>query len=120
VKGDVPRGSLLSAEDIEFISRDITFCAPGFFSSKEDLIGSKTVVTINAGTTIQRRMVCKIPDITSGDNVKIIYNKGRIRCSVIGVARESGHTGEKIWVQNNETQQLIRVKILSKGVVEIA
>jgi flagella basal body P-ring formation protein FlgA len=100
--------------------RDITFCAPGFFTRKEDLKGSKTVVTINAGTIIQSRMVCKVPDITSGDNVQIIYNKGRIRCSVIGIARESGHTGEKIWVQNNETQQLIRVKILSKGIVEIA
>lgn len=116
---DIERGTVLCEEDLEIITRDITSYAPGFYTNKGELVGLKTVITLSAGTIIQNRMICRIPDVTSGDNVEIVFNKGRIRCSVQGTARESGHTGDKIWVQNNETRQLLRVKILKKGTVEI-
>jgi flagella basal body P-ring formation protein FlgA len=116
---DIERGTVLTDDDLEIITRDITSYAPGFYTDKGELAGLKTVITLNAGTIIQNRMICRIPDVTSGDNVEIVFNKGRIRCSVQGTARESGHTGDKIWVQNNETRQLLRVKILRKGTVEI-
>ncbi len=118
-KGDLQRGTVLTADDLEIVKKNITSLAPGVFTKIEDLIGSKTVVTLNAGTVIQKRMICRVPDITNGDNIQIILNKGRIRCSVTGTARESGNTGEKIWVQNNQTKQLLRVKIVGKGIVEI-
>ncbi|HEX2958294.1 MAG TPA: flagellar basal body P-ring formation chaperone FlgA [Chitinispirillaceae bacterium] len=118
-KNELPRGTVLSENDLKIETKNITSIAPGFFTRIEDLIGSKTVVTLNAGTSIQNRMICRIPDITNGDNIQIIYNKGRIRCSVSGTARESGNTGDKIWVSNSETKQLLRVKIISKGIVEI-
>ncbi|MBN1604503.1 MAG: flagellar basal body P-ring formation protein FlgA [Chitinispirillaceae bacterium] len=116
---DIERGTVLCEEDLEIITRDITSYAPGFYTNKGELVGLKTVITLNAGTIIQNRMICRIHDVTNGDNVEIVFNKGRIRCSVQGTARESGHTGDKIWVQNNETRQLLRVKILKKGTVEI-
>jgi flagella basal body P-ring formation protein FlgA len=119
-KNDLTRGTVLTANDLEISTRNITSLAPGLFTKSEDLIGSKTLVTLNAGTVLQKRMICRVPDVTSGDNIQIIFNKGRIRCSVNGTARESGNTGEKIWVQNSETKQLLRVKIVSKGLVEIA
>jgi flagella basal body P-ring formation protein FlgA len=118
-KGDIQRGTVLTAGDIEIMTKNITSLASGLFTKIEDLIGSKTVVTLNAGTVIQKRMICRVPDVTNGDNIQIIFNKGRIRCSVTGTARESGSTGDKIWVQNSETKQLLRVKIISKGIVEI-
>jgi flagella basal body P-ring formation protein FlgA len=117
-KNEIERGTILSENDLDVITRDITSFAPGYYTKKADLIGLKTVITMNAGTIIQNRMICRVPDVTNGDNVEIKYNKGRIRCSIQGTARESGHTGDKIWVQNNETRQLLRVKIIKKGIVE--
>lgn len=116
---NIERGTVLCEEDLEIMLRDITSYAPGFYTNKGELVGLKTVTTLSAGTIIQNRMICRIPDVTSGDNVEIVFNKGRIRCSVQGTARESGHTGDKIWVQNSETRQLLRVRILKKGTVEI-
>jgi flagella basal body P-ring formation protein FlgA len=120
VKNSLQRGAVLTVDDVEIVKKNISSLAPGFFTKIEDLIGSKTVVTLNAGTILQKRMICRVPDVTNGDNIQIIFNKGRIRCSVNGTARESGNTGDKIWVQNSETKQLLRVKIVSKGIVEIA
>jgi flagella basal body P-ring formation protein FlgA len=118
-KNELQRGTILSADDLEIVTKNITSLAPGLYTKIEDLIGSKTVVTLNASTVIQKRMICRVPDVTNGDNVEIVFNKGRIRCSVNGTARESGNTGDKIWVQNSVTKQLLRVKIVSKGIVEI-
>jgi flagella basal body P-ring formation protein FlgA len=118
-KNDVQRGTVLSADHLEIVTKNITSLSPGIYTKIEDLIGSKTIVTINAGTVLQKRMICRVPDIASGDNIQIIFNKGRVRCSVNGTARESGNTGDKIWVQNSETKMLLRVKIVSKGIVEI-
>lgn len=118
-RNDLQRGTVLTAEDLEIVTKNITSLAPGIYTKIEDLIGSKTVVTLNAGTVLQKRMICRVPEVSSGDNIQIIFNKGRVRCSVNGTARESGNTGDKIWVQNSETKMLLRVKIVSKGIVEI-
>lgn len=118
-KNDLLRGTVLTAADVEIVKKNISSLAPGFFTKIEELTGSKTVVTLNAGTVIQKRMISIVPEVTNGDNIQIIFNKGRIRCSVNGTARESGKTGDKIWVQNSETKQLLRVKIVKKGIVEL-
>jgi flagella basal body P-ring formation protein FlgA len=64
-------------------------------------------------------MVKTVPAVEKGDPVAIIVKKGRISVSVVGIAREQGEIGEKIWVQNSKTNKLIRVKIKGKGIVTV-
>ncbi|HON09837.1 MAG TPA: flagellar basal body P-ring formation chaperone FlgA [Chitinispirillaceae bacterium] len=116
---EISRGQEFSAENCEMKSIDITRFAPVPFSSFDQLKEKRAARTIAPGTIIHNRLVQSIPVVEKGDQVQIMYDKGRVRLSVMGVAREPGGIGERIWVENAATNKLIRVVIRGKGKVSI-
>jgi flagella basal body P-ring formation protein FlgA len=75
--------------------------------------------TITAGNILHDKMLRAIPVVARGDQVRIHFVGGRVRVSVIGVARDSGGSGDRIWVENLQTGKLIRAAVSGKGSVVV-
>jgi len=116
----IKRGKIVEIEDCEFRKMDITGFGPTPLSSIEDIKNMQTLRTIEPGTVIHDRLLKQKPLIEKGDRVTICSEHASVRVYVSAVARESGNTGEKIWVQNENSNRLIRVTVLDKGKVAIS
>lgn len=112
---EINRADSLSRDNIVLQQTDITGFGPEpckDFSEVKDHIAT---MTIKAGTILQKRMIQKQPDVIRGENIAIVYNKGRVLCTVQGTARENGVSGEVIWVESGVTQRLLRAIVIGKG-----
>jgi len=116
----IKRGKIVEVEDCEFQKMDITGFGPTPLSSIEDIKNMQALRTIEPGTVIHDRLLKQKPIIEKGDRVIICSESASVRVYVSAVARESGNTGEKIWVQNENSNRLIRVTVLDNGKVAIS
>jgi flagella basal body P-ring formation protein FlgA len=117
VTSTIQRGQPVKVEDCELKMVDITRFAPHPFTSLKDFHNVCAARMITPGMILHDRLVQAIPVVAKGEFVDILLQKGKVRVAVQGVARESGSTGELIWVENAVSHKLIRVTIKEKGVV---
>jgi flagella basal body P-ring formation protein FlgA len=75
--------------------------------------------SVAAGGILHDRMLRAIPVVARGDQVRIHYIGERVKISVLGVARDNGGSGERIWVENLQTGKLIRAAVSGKGSVVV-
>jgi flagella basal body P-ring formation protein FlgA len=71
--------------------------------------------TVSPGTIIHEKIIAKTPDIERDEQVQVIVNNGRVKISMSALAREAGCCGDKIWVENEMTHKLLKVKIVEPG-----
>ncbi|MCL2689399.1 MAG: flagellar basal body P-ring formation chaperone FlgA [Chitinispirillia bacterium] len=76
-----------------------------------------TMRTVNSGAILHDKLMKTVPVVSRGDQVRISFNGERVRISVLGVARESGVNGDKIWVENLQTRKLVRASVSGRGSV---
>ncbi|KMQ51240.1 Flagellar basal-body P-ring formation protein FlgA [Chitinispirillum alkaliphilum] len=118
-KARIERNALLSAENCTLISMDVTHLASAPIRDLAELNGKKALRTITQGTVLHDRMLRDVPLVGRGDQVMIGFSNSNIRISVMGVARESGTLGERIWVNNMQTNRPLRAEITGRGRVTV-
>ncbi len=67
---------------------------------------------IKAGSIVYMSMLEPIPVISPGDDVEIVYEKGALKVSARGVARQKGGVGDNIKVSNVESKKIIKAEIV--------
>jgi flagella basal body P-ring formation protein FlgA len=75
--------------------------------------------TVSAGNVLHDRMLRAIPVVARGDQVRIHFVGERVKISVLGVARDNGGSGDRIWVENLQTGKLIRAAVSGRGSVVV-
>ena len=80
--------------------------------SKADLINYWTKVTIPKGAVIDHRRLRPIPVVVVGQDVSIVSQVGAIEIKVAGRALEDGRIGERIRVQNKNSEKRLRGVIM--------
>ncbi|MDG5815408.1 flagellar basal body P-ring formation chaperone FlgA [Chitinispirillales bacterium ANBcel5] len=118
-KEPITRGERISTECFTVDTLDITTFAHTPLRRFSQLEGKQAVRTINEGTIIHDRIVRAAPLIMRGDQVQITFTNSRVRVSVLGIAREEGRAGERIWVQNQNTKRVLRAEVTGRGVVTV-
>jgi flagella basal body P-ring formation protein FlgA len=78
-----------------------------------------TIRTISAGNILHDKMLRAIPIVARGDQVRISFVGERVKISVLGVARDNGGSGDRIWVENLQTGKLIRAAVSGRGSVVV-
>jgi flagella basal body P-ring formation protein FlgA len=112
---EINRTDSFSQDNVTLEQTEITGFGPEPFTDFSEVKDHTATMTIKAGTILHKRMVQKQPDVIRGEIIAIIYNKGRVVCTVQGTARENGCSGEVIWVESGVTQRLLRVIVIGKG-----
>jgi len=74
---------------------------------------------IKAGSIIYLSMLEPTPVISPGDNVEIIFEKGTLKISTKGVARQKGGVGDVIKVSNSESRKIIQAEIIDSLTVAL-
>lgn len=115
--GIIERGETVNRGHYRIQETDITRYAPEPVTREEQVVGKKALRTINDGTLLNSRMFAEIPVVEKGDPVTIIFSDRTIKVGIMGTARESGSTGDKIWVENRNSGKLIRVTVAGQGKV---
>lgn len=117
---EIKRGEQFSIDNCEFRKLDITTFGPTPLNSLQNLGDMEALRTIVPGTIIHSRLLKQTPLIEKGDKVMICSETATVKIYVSATARESGCAGETIMVQNDNSNKLIRVKIMCKGKVSIS
>ena len=115
--GSISRNEELSSENCSLAVMDITNFAYIPMSKLPESGTMMTMRSVNAGTILHDKLMKTVPVVARGDQVRISFNGERIKVSVLGVARESGAGGEKIWVENLQTGKLVRAAVSGRGSV---
>jgi flagella basal body P-ring formation protein FlgA len=115
----VSRHEPLSSSNCEIVTKNISSFAPEPLTLFSQITDTRAARTLKPGTILQSRHIKKIPVVEKNEEVAITVNRGRIRLSVPGIARESGGIGERIWVKNRKSNKLIRVQVIKKGIVTV-
>jgi flagella basal body P-ring formation protein FlgA len=115
----IQRGEELTAENSVVQVTDITNFA---FNPLRGLPAAGTVTaarSMSPGNILHGKMLRAIPLVARGDQVRIHFIGERVRVSVLGVARDSGGSGDRIWVENLQTGKLIRAAVSGRGSVVV-
>lgn len=115
----IARGDPFSNLNCELKRIDITNYANRCYDSLSQLDGRRAMRTISAGMVIHERMVARIPAIERGEQVELSVSGGPVTVSIAGLARENGSIGDKIWIENRQSRQLVRALVIGKGRVKI-
>jgi flagella basal body P-ring formation protein FlgA len=81
--------------------------------------GKQAVRYIPAGSIVFQSMIEKIPIIKQGDKVKIMVDKGSVRVSADGEARQNGAMGELIRVTNLGSRKIVQAEIIDSLTVVV-
>jgi flagella basal body P-ring formation protein FlgA len=115
----ISRGTIIAITDLELKKVDLSKFSPDPYFTMNDLLGQKTICSINQGSIFFNKLLTPVPVISKGDNVAIKVTQGNVRISVMAIARENGEIGQKIWVENTTTHKLVRVMVKDKNSAKV-
>ena len=115
---DLPRGSVLSADDLQLAPLDLTTLRSPCLSLK-DLLGKRLKRSVRMGTAIDRSIVEFPPLVKRGDVVTITAQKGALAVTATGVAGRDGREGEVIPVRNTNSGRKILCKVTAPDNVQV-
>lgn len=118
-KRDIKRGEKLFGADIAYRLMDISDLpyepiTGGFSFKRTEVSGYLRKGAILSSTRVKRQA-----DIVRGSTVRIVYKKGKLSISTSGRARQDGHVGDFILVENSKSHKVIKGKVIRPGLVVI-
>jgi flagella basal body P-ring formation protein FlgA len=84
-----------------------------------DLVGRTMTRDVGEGEMFNAMAVAIPPVVTAGTKVTIVYKRGRLEATAMGVAVEAGITGQEIKVRNESSKKVITARVKQPGVVEV-
>jgi len=118
-RNEIGRGRVISDDDCEIRTMDITRFAPQPYRTFSGVQNKKAARTIKPGTILHDRLLLAIPVVEKDDAVSILYSSKRFSIAIPAIAREPGAIGDRIWVRNMNSNKLIRAQIREKGIVTV-
>jgi len=111
----IQRGEKITPDHIEISTRDITVLRYNPISGLDAVQNMVASRAISAGAIIHEKMLRPVPAVLKGDLVYVTAQRGAVKISVPVRAREEGGIGERIWVENSESNRIFKVTITGKG-----
>ncbi|TDX59183.1 flagellar basal body P-ring formation chaperone FlgA [Orenia marismortui] len=118
-KKNLERGQLISRDD--FRIEEILVDTPNsqYISTNTNLDAKIMKIFLGAGRPLLSRMVEFPPLVERWEEVQIIARIGGVEVVTLGKARQSGHLGERIKVQNMHSKKIITAEIIAKNKVKV-
>ena len=116
---DIPINTGEKLKDYKITARAVTNKNSMPVVDPSALEGKQAKRYIRAGSTIYLSMFENVPVIDIGDKVGIVIEKGLIRVTAEGLARQRGGVGDIIRVVNLGSKKVIRVEIVDSVTVAL-
>jgi flagella basal body P-ring formation protein FlgA len=115
----LPRGSILTPDDISISQRDAATLPYGFFTNPELLTGLQLKRAIRPGDVFSPAMVAPPPLIERGQIVWIAAEAGGIAVTVKGEALADAAAGERVRVRNLSSKRTIEAEATGPAMVRV-
>ena len=119
LKQNTPRNSIITANDIEVIHRDITMLPQDILTNKDDAINQELKTSLKAGAFLFKRNLKLRALVHRGDLVTIQAKSGSLQVRASGEAKSPGVKGQLIQVKNLASRKIITATVVGEGLVEV-
>ncbi len=111
-KKDIPFNKILSSDDFNYQLVEVSKLRGTLVEQEIEYQNYKSRFTIRKGEALVYEIIEELPVIKSGEKIFLEVQKGSVRISYQGIARQNGKIGEIIDVlaENNE---LLKAKVIS-------
>ncbi len=119
VSRDVARNTVLSLNDLQIESRDISGWRQNFLIDPEEAVGKQLKTPLKDGTVLLDRFLMAPVLVKRGDQVVILAQSDRFRITALGEAKTAGGRGEMIRVKNLMSRKTLLARVKESGLVEV-
>ncbi|MFZ3047585.1 MAG: flagellar basal body P-ring formation chaperone FlgA [Desulfatirhabdiaceae bacterium] len=113
------RKQLIQEDHIDIIEMDMAGLPSNHISSPDEVIGKRTLRTINPKEILRTDMIELPPLIKRNDMITILAESGSLRITARGEARESGSRGERVKVVNLDSSKEIFARVMDSKTVRV-
>ncbi|MFT4585698.1 MAG: flagella basal body P-ring formation protein FlgA [Gammaproteobacteria bacterium] len=113
----LPRGRIVTAQDVNYELRSLTAIGQSYFAPNEDLIGQITTRPIMAKSPFTHNMVKAPRLVRRGERIVLSLHTGSVAVRVAGEALSDGTRGQQIRVRNLSSKRIINGTVGDPGVV---
>lgn len=114
----LPRGTMLSAADLELQNQDISALRAMPLRDPQAATGLQLKRALGAGSVLYLSQIEQPLAVRRGEKVTVLAVRGAVQISVPGESLEDGRRGEQIRVRNRSSQKTIQVWVVGRGVVQ--
>jgi len=115
----LPKGHLLTAEDLVAEERDVTRMMTGYVSRRDDLVGQRLKAQLLAGKILTPRLLQADLAIRRGQSVTLIVRNDDISIQMAGKALMDGAISQRIRVENSNSGRIVEGIVRSREHVEV-
>ena len=117
---NLPRGTLLTDQDLELSLVNISTARNGYILNPERAVGKEAKRAIRAGDII-RLSNLKLPNVVErGQEVTVESRNALLSVQTSAVAMASGHVGQRIKVKNTKSNRVLSATIVAPGMVSVS
>lgn len=116
---NLPRGSLLTASDMDLVEMDLATVRRTSVSDPFQIEGMELRQSLSAGNPVVMEALLRPTVVKRGDLVQILAQNGSISIRQQGEALQDGEVGKLINVRNNSSQRVIQAIVVSTGQTKI-
>jgi flagella basal body P-ring formation protein FlgA len=113
------RGEIVTASDVKMEKVNGTIVTRDSIEQVGDIVGREMRRDLGQGEMFNNIAVAIPPVINAGSKVTVVFKRGRLEASALGVAMESGVERQEIKVRNESSKKIITARIREVGVVEV-
>ena len=115
----LPRGHLLTPEDLRAEERDVTRMVSGYITEPARVVGQRLKTQLLSGRVITPSMLAADKIVTRGQTVTLVVNNGGVAIRMTGKALSDGALNQRIRVENLNSGRIVEGIVRSRENVEI-
>ncbi len=115
----LPKGHLLTEDDLVMEERDVTRLMTGYVSSMDELVGQRLKSQLLAGKILTPRLLQADIAIRRGQSVTLIIRNPDISIQMAGKALMDGAIGQRVRVENTNSGRIVEGIVRSREHVEV-
>lgn len=118
-KQSLPRGSILTSEDLKLVKREVSSAMYGHFASIKQLEGMELRISMAQGQIIGPRAIKPRHLVKRGDIVTVIAESNGLHIRIKGKALMNGYHGQSIRVKNTRSDRVLQGEVVAVRTVRI-
>jgi flagella basal body P-ring formation protein FlgA len=119
VQNPLNRNQIIEKSDVNIVSMDMADLPSNYISSLEDVVGKRTLRTMNPKEVLRTDIVELPPMVKRNDRVSIVAESESLRITAVGEVKESGGRGDRIKVVNLNSNKEIFARVLDPKTVRV-
>jgi flagella basal body P-ring formation protein FlgA len=116
----IPRGTVITAEDILGERRDVSALPRGVITRQEDLIGKEAKVSLPPLTALRHEQFGQPALVRRGEIVTLLAESAGLRITTNGEVREDAPRGAQVRVVNQSSQAEVVGRVMDARTIAVA